>query len=554
MSGIAIAASTMPGSVATFWSCSSERSRRIAARISSSAKIRAGTRMSARASAGISYRVSSIRRGSDIEHHARLPRAVPFAELEPMIGRSLHDRLDLGQASLERGAETALDELGACLIGDERVGVREVDELLEESDEKARVVAALHGDTALHSLTLGHELDEPAESVRRFAEHVLDSSQGRMREIHFHLIPLLEAERTCPLVGAEAEQRLRGDDVAPAALAACNALELAQLFQRIDADVRIGADADSDSARADALDRQEPVPEVRLRRRAGADAGAGAREQVELGAVRVCRVHDRRALAQAAAAVEELDRPDAVLRQAFLNLTRLLVGVNMQRQSLRVSVAADLLEPVGGTCPHGVGGEPDSDVAGAQRFDLPQIVGRRVLAKSRQAAATVRGEQEDDPNPGLLGCLHRRECLVEAEVVELADCCVSRRSELSIDLDVLAVHELRRLPFRLREHDLPPGPEIAASRPPAQGALERVAVGIHESRQTEGLDHGRILSTPMATRAVPATLQQLPNALTIARLALIPVFVALMLSAEGGHSWPAGIVFGVAGVTDQIDG
>src|SRR5947199_10670815 len=58
----------------------------------------------------------------------------------------------------------------------------------------------------------------------------------------------------------------------------------------------------------------------------------------------------------------------------------------------------------------------------------------------------------------------------------------------------------------------------------------------------------------MATRAVPATLQQLPNALTIARLALIPVFVALMLSADGGHSWPAGIVFGIAGVADQSDG
>jgi CDP-diacylglycerol--glycerol-3-phosphate 3-phosphatidyltransferase len=58
----------------------------------------------------------------------------------------------------------------------------------------------------------------------------------------------------------------------------------------------------------------------------------------------------------------------------------------------------------------------------------------------------------------------------------------------------------------------------------------------------------------MATRAVPAPLALLPNALTIARLALIPVFVALMLAAEGGHSWPAGIVFGIAGVTDQIDG
>src|SRR6266480_4957860 len=58
----------------------------------------------------------------------------------------------------------------------------------------------------------------------------------------------------------------------------------------------------------------------------------------------------------------------------------------------------------------------------------------------------------------------------------------------------------------------------------------------------------------MSARAVPVPLQQLPNALTLARLVLIPVFVALMLSAEGGHSWPAGIVFGVAGITDQIDG
>jgi CDP-diacylglycerol--glycerol-3-phosphate 3-phosphatidyltransferase len=58
----------------------------------------------------------------------------------------------------------------------------------------------------------------------------------------------------------------------------------------------------------------------------------------------------------------------------------------------------------------------------------------------------------------------------------------------------------------------------------------------------------------VAARAVPAPLAQIPNALTIFRLVLIPVFVALLLSSEGGHSWPAAIVFGVAGATDQIDG
>ncbi|MDX6505814.1 MAG: hypothetical protein QOG06_458 [Gaiellaceae bacterium] len=58
----------------------------------------------------------------------------------------------------------------------------------------------------------------------------------------------------------------------------------------------------------------------------------------------------------------------------------------------------------------------------------------------------------------------------------------------------------------------------------------------------------------MAARAVPAPLAQIPNALTLARLVLIPVFVVLILSADGGHSWPAAIVFGTAGATDQIDG
>jgi cardiolipin synthase len=58
----------------------------------------------------------------------------------------------------------------------------------------------------------------------------------------------------------------------------------------------------------------------------------------------------------------------------------------------------------------------------------------------------------------------------------------------------------------------------------------------------------------MATRVVPAPAAYLPNALTIVRFALVPIFIALVVSSEGGHSWAAAIVFGVAGITDQVDG
>jgi CDP-diacylglycerol--glycerol-3-phosphate 3-phosphatidyltransferase len=58
----------------------------------------------------------------------------------------------------------------------------------------------------------------------------------------------------------------------------------------------------------------------------------------------------------------------------------------------------------------------------------------------------------------------------------------------------------------------------------------------------------------MATRVVPAPLAHLPNALTILRLALIPVFVVLALAADGERSIPAAVVFGLAGITDQVDG
>jgi CDP-diacylglycerol--glycerol-3-phosphate 3-phosphatidyltransferase len=60
--------------------------------------------------------------------------------------------------------------------------------------------------------------------------------------------------------------------------------------------------------------------------------------------------------------------------------------------------------------------------------------------------------------------------------------------------------------------------------------------------------------TVAAASAPISALARLPNALTIARFLLIPLFVVLLARAEGGHDWVAGSVFGVAGITDQVDG
>lgn len=57
-----------------------------------------------------------------------------------------------------------------------------------------------------------------------------------------------------------------------------------------------------------------------------------------------------------------------------------------------------------------------------------------------------------------------------------------------------------------------------------------------------------------ASRSVPAPLRQLPNLLTILRFVAIPLFVWLLAGDRDGPSWPAGIVFALAAITDQLDG
>ena len=58
----------------------------------------------------------------------------------------------------------------------------------------------------------------------------------------------------------------------------------------------------------------------------------------------------------------------------------------------------------------------------------------------------------------------------------------------------------------------------------------------------------------MEPRPVSEPVRQIPNALTLLRFVAIPVFIWLLLGERSGPSWPAGIVFGLAGATDQLDG
>ena len=58
----------------------------------------------------------------------------------------------------------------------------------------------------------------------------------------------------------------------------------------------------------------------------------------------------------------------------------------------------------------------------------------------------------------------------------------------------------------------------------------------------------------MSSAPVSAPLRQLPNALTLGRFLAIPLFVVLLVQDEDGPSWPAGIVFALAAITDQLDG
>ena len=190
-----------------------------------------------------------------------------------------------------------------------------------------------------------------------------------------------------------------------------------------------------------------------------------------------------------------------MLVEALLDLARLLVCVNVQRQSLVFGVAADLPEPVGRAGADGVGGEADPDAAPAQVLDLIQVLGRGGLAEAREPASRIRGVEEHELDARGLGGFGRGQRLLEAEVVELADGGVAGRAHLAVDELVAGADALGGLLVRQGEHGVAPGPEVAALGTASQRALEGMAVRVDEAGNRQPVRHGRDrISLPVTSR------------------------------------------------------
>ena len=156
--------------------------------------------------------------------------------------------------------------------------------------------------------------------------------------------------------------------------------------------------------------------------------------------VGVRRVHDRRARTEATGVGQELDGSNAVLGDALLDLARLFVRVHVQRQCMLGRVGPELAQRLRGTGAHGVGGDADCDPIAAQRFELTEILGHGALPEALHTAAQIARVEADERNAGFGRGCSRCACLVEPEIVELADRGVAVRSQLAIDLDVLGAN------------------------------------------------------------------------------------------------------------------
>ena len=188
---------------------------------------------------------------------------------------------------------------------------------------------------------------------------------------------------------------------------------------------------------------------------------------------------------EAPLARQQLDRAEAVLEQALVDLARLLVSVDVQRQTLLGGVAAELAQRGRRACADGVRSDADRDALGAELLERAEVLRHRLLAKPRGAAAEVRGVEADECDPGLRGRRRGGTRLLEAEVVELADGRVPRREHLLVHEPVLAPDLGRGQRLGELDHAVAPRPEVRSTAAAAERPLERVGVGVDETVDRE---------------------------------------------------------------------
>ena len=300
-----------------------------------------------------------------------------------------------------------------------------------------------------------------------------------------------------------------------------DAFELAQLLERVDAHVRVGADADADrrdGRRArPAGSRRRGSPRSSGRRRCARPA---SREQVELARRRrASRARSSCAAPRQPSRASSSIGRSAVLGEALLDLARLLVGVDVQRQLVLGGVAAELAQRrrpgrrarSGGRRRRGC---PSPRSASSSR----RYVGDRLLAEARRcrrAGSRRRGRRTR--------CRPRRPPRPRPAPRRARGSGTRRppcsRSRAARGRPRRTRAGSRRRSATRRGRSSRRATPRSRRRPRARAA----PAGTHGSgrRRSPGIGRRRaphISCQAMASRTVSAPLAQLPNALTIARL------------------------------------
>ena len=207
-----------------------------------------------------------------------------------------------------------------------------------------------------------------------------------------------------------------------------------------------------------------------------------------------------------------------MLRAALLDFQALLGNVQVQGPAAAESFAGDLADPLRGTGAHAVRCRADRDLLGERLEVLQVLVGGafdepllpRVFGHP-EPASRVRDAQQHHPQARFL----RRARDGEVQLVRIG---IGLSRRIAVQVMEFAhrgdpsprhfqetesgdgVEILRRQPLRRCVHRLAPAPEVVPRmvpvlRPPADGALESMAVGSHESGKQSAPRHGNDFGT-----------------------------------------------------------